>query len=183
MAEKYSTVYCSTCFRFIIVISLTALGALWLYFSKPIPVIRGTEPLSIIVPAWYMLMAFPVLGMLLGDFIELLILKTSKLPALELAFQILLLVYIGNTRLLKAIPVSGHAMLFSYFIIRRLMVGRKSGLIPVIELSIAILFSLITIYMKLFVWDDPMTLAYGAITGITLGIISIIFYRLKISTL
>jgi hypothetical protein len=127
-----------------------------------------------------MLMAFPVLGMLLGDLVELMIVRTSKLPAVELAIQIILLVLIGNTRLLKAIPISGHAMLFAYFILRRLTIAKKSGVISTIELSIAILFSMLTIYMKLFVWDDPMTLVWGVIAGAALGMISILFYRYKI---
>jgi len=179
MADNNSHIYCGACFRIIIVISLTALGALWLYISKPIPVIRGTEPLSIIVPTWYMLMAFPVLGMLISDFFELMGVRTSKLPAVELALQITILVLLANTRLAKAIPISGHAMLFTYFIIRRLTVARRAGIISKIELSITILFILITIYMKLFVWDDPLTLVWGVITGVALGMISLLLYRIK----
>jgi len=118
--------------------------------------------------------------MLISDFFKLVGLRTSKLPAVELALQITFLLLLANTRLTKAIPISGHAMLFTYFILRRLTVERKSGLIPAIDLSIAILFSLLTIYMKLIVWDDPMTLAYGIITGIALGMISLSLYRYKI---
>jgi hypothetical protein len=181
MTENHSHIYCSACLRIFIIIALTAIGAIWLWISKPIPVIRGTEPLPIIVPSWYMLMAFPVLGMLIGDFIELAGLRISKLPAVELALQMTFLVLLANTRITRAIPISGHALLFTYFILRRLMVVKRMGIISIIELSIVIIFSLLTLYMKLFVWDDLMTLAYGIITGIALGTISVLFYRLKIS--
>jgi hypothetical protein len=180
MADDRSHIYCNTCFRMFIVTTLTSLGAIWLWASKPIPVIRGTEPLSIIVPIWYMLMAFPVLGMLISDFIELVGLRISKLPAVELGLQITFLVLLASTRLTRAIPISGHTMLFTYFILRRITVAKKAGMISIIELSIAILFTLLTIYMKLFIWDDPRTLVWGAITGVALGMISISLYRYKI---
>jgi len=119
--------------------------------------------------------------MLISDFFKLVGLRTSKLPAVELALQITFLLLLAHTRLTKAIPISGHAMLFTYFILRRMTVAKRVDIISKIEISITILFILITIYMKLFVWDDTLTLICGAITGVALGMISTLLYKFKIA--
>ena len=57
--------------RVAIILATTLAGAAWLAHKGPVPVIRITTPLPEMAPFWYMLLAFPVLGMLVADLFEL----------------------------------------------------------------------------------------------------------------
>ena len=57
--------------RVAIVLATTLAGAAWLAHKGPVPVIRIMTPLPEMAPFWYMLLAFPVLGMLVADLFEL----------------------------------------------------------------------------------------------------------------
>ncbi|HSJ52950.1 MAG TPA: hypothetical protein VLC52_04315, partial [Anaerolineae bacterium] len=92
---------------------VTLAGALWLYAKGPVPVVRGTTPLEEMAPFWYMVSAFPVLGMLVADLVLLLLRYGLDRRSVELAFQLAVLLLISNARLGIRLPISGHPLLWS----------------------------------------------------------------------
>jgi hypothetical protein len=108
--------------RWGIILATTALGAVWLRRREPEPIVRLTTPLPETVPFWYMVTAFPALGMLLADLVHLLAEDGLGKRSLELGGQIGVLTAISSLRLTLRLPVSGHSLLFAYVILRRLFV-------------------------------------------------------------
>ena len=156
---------------------VTLTGAIWLYIKGPTPVIQGSHELPIIVPFWYMISAFPVLGMLLADLFALWMKYRFGLRVVELGIQIILLILLSNLRLSIMIPISGHGLLFSYFILRRLLVRRIPNRILIFENIFGILMFALVAYMKLIKWNDPMTLLLGEAIGVVLALISFFILR------
>jgi len=56
--------------RAVVIVAVTAAGAAWLAAKGPVKVIVGTTEIDEIAPTWYMLAAFPVLGMVLADVLD-----------------------------------------------------------------------------------------------------------------
>lgn len=164
--------------RWIIILLVTAVGTLWLYLRGPLPVMRGTIPLPETVPTWYMLAAFPILGMLVADWAALLAATDHRLPALELGIQIALLVALSSLRLKTAVPLSGHSLLFAYFILRRLLVPFPSQITRAPEIALAFILFCLTSYVKLFWWSDLQTLIFGILIGAILSIASYVVLRM-----
>jgi hypothetical protein len=167
-----TTVLSTTRTRWIIILLVTATGALWLYLRGPLPVMRGSTPLPGTVPSWYMLTAFPVLGMLVADWVALLATTGLRLPVLELAVQIGLLVALSSLRLKTAILLSGHSLLFAYFILRRLLVLFPGRTIRKVEIALAFVLFCLTSYVKFFWWSDLQTLLFGIFVGAILAFAS-----------
>src|SRR5436309_2693354 len=169
----------STAMRVAIVAACTIGGAVWLYRTGPLPVIRITTVLPEMVPWWYSLSAFPVLGMLAADLVSLLRASGFDRRPVELACQIGILVLASNLRLGFGVPLSGHALLFSYFIARRAALDSPDGKGPIAraEIVIALILLALTAFAKLVWWTDPITLTAGVIIGVTLASGSWLFAR------
>jgi len=163
--------------RFIIILAVTIVGALWLYIKGPIPVIRGTTALDEIVPFWYMVSAFPVLGMLVADLLASLGKYRFGRRTILLFSQIFILVVISNIRLSLKIPISGHAFLFSFFIFYRIFGKDIKDTFQKAEFAVVIMLLLIISYIKLAWWNDPLTLSVGLVAGIALASAALLFYR------
>ncbi len=123
-------------------------------------------------PSWYTLMAFPVLGLLLADLLELYVSVRISRPALELGFQIGLIVLLSGARLSGRLPVSGHSLLVSYFIFRRLLLSAKPRGRSAVELWLAAAVLAAIAYPKLAWWNDPATLFSGIALGALLAMAS-----------
>lgn len=146
----------------------TLMGAIWLHLTGPFAVLRITTPLSENAPFWYMISVFPILGMLVGDFLESL--KRSARPAsIELAIQIIAIVAISNARLGLRLPISGHLLVVCFFITRRLQYGQTKGF-HALEFVYAVLTLSALSYAKLVWWTDPITLGCGAILGVGMAV-------------
>jgi hypothetical protein len=163
--------------RWAIVLMTTALGAAWLYYKGPVPIVRVTTPLQEPVPFWYMLSAFPVLGMLAADLAFLFVSHGLERKTVELGFQVGILVLASNLRLVLRLPISGHSLLFAYFILRRLFIGIPGHSLAKAECLVTMFLYTITSYVKVFWWSDPITVAVG--TGIAIGLAAISFCVLK----
>ena len=163
--------------RWAIVLVTTVFGTAWLYHKGPVPIVRVTTPLQEAVPFWYMLSAFPVLGMLAADLVSLFATYGLERKTTELGLQIGVLVLTSNLRLVLRLPVSGHSLLFAYFILRRLFIGIPGHSLARAECMIAVLFYAITSYVKVFWWSDPITVSVG--TGMAIGLAAISFCMLK----
>ncbi|HXU31909.1 MAG TPA: hypothetical protein VN851_15155 [Thermoanaerobaculia bacterium] len=155
--------------RWGVVGACTLVGGVWLALQEPIPVIRVSTPLPEAAPFWYMLLAFPILGLLLADLLDLFLSTGVSRSTLELGFQIGLIVLLSSARLAVRLPVSGHSLLVSYFIFRRLLLsptprGRSS-----VELWLAVAVFAAIAYPKLAWWNDPVTLLAGVALGALLS--------------
>ncbi|UCC80907.1 MAG: hypothetical protein JSW64_05990 [Candidatus Zixiibacteriota bacterium] len=160
--------------RFIIISLITLTGALWLFIKGPVAVIRGTTALDEIVPFWYMVTAFPVLGMLLANLLSAFRKHGLGRPTILLFLQIFILVVISNVRLSLQIPISGHAFMFAFFIFYRIFGREFKEPFQKAEFAVVIILLLTVGYIKLGWWNDPITLSIGIITGFALATTTLI---------
>jgi hypothetical protein len=158
--------------RAFLILAFTLAGAAWLIHMGPMPVIRITTPLPVMAPTWYMLLAFPVLGMLVADLVDLWQLRSLDRVSAELGVMIVLIIALSSLRLGARIPLSGHALLTTYFIARRLLfralLPRQSGW----EVAAAVGALGAIAYPKILWWNDPVTLLAGITAGALLAGIS-----------
>lgn len=162
----------STALRLAIITACILAGAAWLIHKGPVPVVRITTPLPEMAPFWYMVLAFPVLGMLMADLVDLYRVRGIDRLSVELAVQIALIVTVSNLRLGIRLPISGHALLVAYFIGRRWWLRPYSPRQSAIELVAALAILALIAYLKLIWWDDPVTLCIGLAAGLLLAAIS-----------
>ncbi len=132
----------------------TLLGALWLAWRGPVPVVRGTEILDMTVPFWYMISVFPFFGILLAESW----LQWQSAAGKVLLGQLLTIVAISILRLTLYIPVSGHLLLISFFLLWTMNDLEQPYLTEYI-LGVGVLALLV--YTKVFVWQDAMTAVWG----------------------
>lgn len=158
--------------RLAAITACTIAGAAWLAYKGPVPVVRITTPLAEMAPFWYMILAFPVLGMLMADLVDLYRTRRIDRLSVELAVQIALIVVISNLRLGIRIPLSGHALLTAYFIARRWWLRPYHPQQSAFELGTAVVIFGLIAYPKLAWWNDPITLCAGIAVGLVLAKIS-----------
>ena len=120
----------------------------------------------------YMLLAFPVLGMLVADLFDLWRARGLSLPTVELGLQIALIVALSSLRLGVRIPLSGHALLVAWFLFRRLRLRNVPPRQSRLEVWIAAGVLAAVAWPKLFWWDDPVTLLAGIGAAALLATIS-----------
>lgn len=152
--------------RTAVILACTAAGIAWLVHRGPRPVIRIMTPIDEPAPFWYMLSAFPVLGMLVADAVDIFLADGFTLSLIELSSQIIVLIGLSSLRLGIYLPISGHALLVGYFIFRRLFIPPASPVQNRIELGVAFVVLIIIAYPKLFWWTDPITLTVGIVVGL-----------------
>jgi hypothetical protein len=158
--------------RLAIIAACTLAGAAWLVHKGPVPVVRITTPVAEMAPFWYMVLAFPVLGMLVADLVDLYRSRGIDRLSIELAVQIALIVAISNLRLGIRIPLSGHALLAAYFIARRWWLRPYHPQQSTLEVPTAVVIFCFIAYPKLVWWNDPVTLCTGLAAGLFLAKIS-----------
>jgi len=175
--DKLKRLAHSAWFRLVIIFAVTIAGAIWLIHKGPTPVIRGSTKLPIPVPFWYMILAFPILGMLIADLIALYFTFGLKFEPIELCLQIIILIIFSSVRLSSAIPISGHAQLLDYFILRRVLIGYRVSNLHNTEILIALIILVAVIIMKLCQWSDYQTLIVGIIIGVAQAVTSYFLWR------
>jgi hypothetical protein len=157
--------------RILIITAVTIAGAIWLHLSGPMHVVRITTPIEAFAPFWYMLSAFPFLGMLIADLLDLYHDTGFSRRTVELACTLTVIVVLSNLRLGIRLPISGHSLVVSYFLFRRLFVDRNNNEISRIEFLFGIFVLAILTYIKLFWWTDPITLLSGCILAFCFALI------------
>lgn len=155
-----------------IVVACTLAGWVWLALQDPIPVIRITTPLAETAPFWYMLLAFPILGLLVADLFDLYRSEGISRSTVELALQIALIVLLSSARLSARLPLSGHSLLVSYFVARRFLLPSLPPGLSRAELWLGLGVLAAVVYPKLFWWSDPVTLLTGMALGAALAAVS-----------
>lgn len=163
--------------RGVVICAVIAAGLVWLLFIGRVYVVRGSVQTGTVVPLWYNLAAFPVLGMLVADWVVLLSRHGWGMRTLELGVQIALLTGISAVRVATGIPISGHALLMGYFLTRRMVVGPLSPWWARTEVFVAAGLLGLTAHRKLVVWDDPLTLCTGLGLGCVLALVSYLVWR------
>jgi hypothetical protein len=162
----------SLIFRLGVVIACTLAGWIWLALQNPIPVISVTTPLAETAPFWYMLLAFPILGLLMADLPDLYRSEGFSRLTMELAFQIIWIVLLSSARLSVRLPLSGHILLVSYFVARRFLLPSLPSGLSRAELWLGLGALAAIAYPKLFWWNDPVTLLTGMALGAALAVVS-----------
>jgi hypothetical protein len=163
--------------RALLILACTLAGAAWLIHTGPLAVLRVSTPLPVMAPFWYMLLAFPVLGMLVADLVDLWRLRGLDRASAELAFTIVLILVLSSLRLGARIPLSGHALLTAYFIARRLLFRALPPRQSRWEIAAAVGALAVIAYPKLFWWRDPLTLVAGTAAGALLAGVSRLLVR------
>ncbi|MDP7114884.1 MAG: hypothetical protein QGH45_23120, partial [Myxococcota bacterium] len=80
-------------------------------------------------------------------------------------------VILSSGRLIILLPISGHVLLFAFFLTRRGMARRWISCPDLIELATAAAFAVATGFIKLVWWSDPATLILGLATGVGLSLL------------
>ena len=162
--------------RVAVIVAATAAGALWLHGNGPVKVIIGSTEIDEFAPTWYMLAAFPVLGMVAADVLDA-ALQSSLLArrTVLLGAGAALVVVLANLRLGIRIPISGHSLLLAYWLRLRMLLDdskpseRSERIAKRSEELVALALLLAVGAMKTFHWHDPTTLVSGFVAGIVLA--------------
>ena len=157
--------------RILIIAAVTIAGGIWLHIKGPIHVIRITTEIEAFAPFWYMISAFPFLGLLIADLLDLYRDNGFSKRTLELACTLVVIVVLSNLRLGIRLPISGHSLVVSYFLFRRFFVDRNNNPISRIEILVGIFVLTMLAYIKLSWWTDPITLGFGCIFGFIFALI------------
>ncbi len=153
--------------RLAIAAAVTAVGALWLHITGPTRVVQGMTVTDEYAPLWYMLTAFPVLGVLCADVVDAIRIRDLRTFAV-LAVAMIAIVGLSAGRLSLLLPISGHALVAAHLVTLR--IARRSGPAAVYELVVAVGLLAVIAYMKLVVWDDPITLGVGIGIGVLFAV-------------
>lgn len=128
-------------------------------------VVRVMTTLPEYVPFWYMFSAFPVLGILVADFLLMFKSDQRRRNALIFGVEIGLIIFLSNARLSIRLPYSGHTLLMSYCLVRRQFDSAESKSLYVAETTLTSCFLLMVSTWKLVFWTDPITLFAGVFLG------------------
>ena len=154
-----------------IVAAAIAAGAAWLSYVGPFPVVRVSTPIEELAPFWYMLLPFAALGMLVAELAGVVVTDGMRRTAVGLSVAVVVLIVASQARLSFRLPLSGHAFILTYLILRRAFLNSVAFPSRRSELWIAIAMAAGTAYVKLAWWDDPITLLVGAAAGALLFIV------------
>jgi hypothetical protein len=138
-------------------------GATVLFASlPPYPAVRGSQPLPVTTPVHYQVTVFLPFGILLAEIALELLRAPSRRLFLSYAAQLGLITGFALMRLAWFVPVSGHVLLITYYLLRQaitLRAAHRARLIVGLAVALQILG------YKLLVWRDPITPLTGVILG------------------
>ncbi|NHJ01734.1 MAG: hypothetical protein EAX86_06295 [Candidatus Heimdallarchaeota archaeon] len=151
----------------------------WFYFEflgYPL-VTTAKETLTSVAPAIYMLPAFFPFGILIGEEIWYFFQFKDFNRVIIKSGGLLILAFMSGVRLIFQIPISGHSLILSYFILQEVITNQAKY---IFRLMIGIIVLCITLYYKIMLWKDPITLFLGLIGGVLIwGIIKFLNNRIN----
>jgi len=172
--------------RAVVIVAVTAAGAAWLAAKGPVKVLIGTREIDEFAPTWYMLAAFPVLGMVLADVLDaLLACGLFAKRTVVLGVSAALLVVVSNLRLGIRLPISGHVLLITYLIVLRngapflgpLRSARPAVVFARVEYVVVRALFVAVAAMKLLHWKDYLTFGVGIAGGGGLAVMVAYFLK------
>lgn len=163
--------------RAAIISAATLLGWAWLAAKGPVKVLVGSTEIDEFAPTWYMLSAFPVLGMVAADMLDL-ALRRGLFARDTLLFGACAAVVVGlaNLRLGARLPISGHVLLLSFFLVLRIVARRRSKF-DFGELAAALAILVAVSAIKLLRWRDWTTWSVGLLAGAALAALAAYFLK------
>ncbi len=147
--------------RWCVAAVVTLAGVVFVRVFGPFELVRGWTPTGIMAPDWYMVSAFPVFGLLVADLAQSWRLQRMSRPTVILALQIGAMTVLSGTRLSSRIPLSGHALLFAFFVLERSLAPRPWPPAHAAELALGAVLLVGVVAIKLAWWADPLTLGVG----------------------
>jgi hypothetical protein len=165
-------------FRTGVIAAATCAGWAWLAAKGPVHVIIGSTEIDEFAPTWYMLSAFPVLGMLAADLVE----RAKRFGLLARDTLLFggcaaLVVAVANLRLGARLPISGHVLLLSYFLVHRLA-SRPWPPFALGEFAAALAIFVAVTAIKLLRWRDWTTWSVGLAAGTSLALLCAYFRKI-----
>jgi hypothetical protein len=154
--------------RWLVALATTLVGGLYLHWKGPVPVVRVFDTLPIDAPTWYMISAFPVLGLLAADLLALALERRWR-RAVELGLWMLMMTLLSHSRLELRIPISGHALLFAFAWMRWTREAEPAPRGRQMEQALAATLLGMVIAVKLLWWRDPTTLLVGVATAVCMS--------------
>jgi len=138
------------------------------------PLVRtATETLDTIAPPLYMIPIFIPFGILLGEVLFLLLNnKEDGLSFLILFFEVLITGFLSFIRYLVNIPVSGHTLILTFFLLHETINNRSKFPTRII---FGLTIFIITLIYKIFLWNDPFTFFSGIIIGFVIWLPGFLF--------
>jgi hypothetical protein len=135
-----------------------------LFFAiKGYPLVTtSTETLPIETPPLYMISIFFPYGILLGEVIWLWNEKEERIYYILLFIECIIIGFFSFIRYIIGIPFSGHMVILMFYLLHQLIINRFQY---ALRFLFGIVVFIITIYFKIFVWEDPITLLLGALLG------------------
>lgn len=134
-----------------------------------------TGSIPTLTPPIYMIPVFFPYGILLGEIVWLWMKKEAFIEVFILLFECLVIGLISFIRYSIIIPFSGHAIILTFYLIHYLLTIEKKYQVRIL---IGIIVLGITVYYKVFIWNDPLTLILGALLGTLVSLIELV-YKIK----
>ena len=171
MVRKFSernVISRSTFFRSEILIiyglSLSITIIAWIFFEiqgYPL-VVTAKETLTYVTPAIYMIPIFFPLGILLGELFWDWYQEKSKNHFIINLGGLFFIAIVSGVRIFFKIPLSGHSLILSYFIMQELVTNESRY---IFRIMIGCMILLLTSFYKIFLWQDSITLLLGLLGG------------------
>ena len=159
--------------------SLIVLCLSVLYFAiKGYPLVTtSTETLPIETPPLYMISIFFPYGILLGEAIWLWNEKKERISYILMFIECIIIGFFSFIRYIIGIPFSGHMIILMFYLLHQLINNRFKY---ASRFLFGIVVFIITIYFKIFIWGDPITLLLGALLGFCFWLPGFLYRQKKI---
>ncbi len=154
---------------------VTLLAALVLAARAPQPVVRGTVSLGIPTPLIYQLPVFFPFGLLAGEVLWEGLQSGIRSQLAIRSGWLLVLSLIAVLRLSMGIPISGHAMLITYYVLDEALA--RSPRHP-LRILIGIAIGVEVVVFKVWIWQDSSTLVAGFGAGMGIWLLGQLALRL-----
>ncbi|OLS20864.1 MAG: hypothetical protein HeimC3_38580 [Candidatus Heimdallarchaeota archaeon LC_3] len=118
--------------------------------------------LELTTPPIYMIPIFSILGIIFGELFFNYISKNDHNSWVILFVELIILVFLSYLRIAIIIPISGYSMILTYFLLKQIVSHKNKYKI---RISIGFSILIITLYYKLLIWNDPITLIFGFLVG------------------
>ena len=166
--EGKSTIKDESLIVFSFGVLMTLLAGIYFQIQGYPLVNTATETLDVITPPLYMLPVFLPLGILVGE-VFCLWRQNEPKSAIQLFVTISIMGSLSFFRLITTIPISGHAIILTFFLLHEIITNTHKHLLRIV---VGIVIFVITCNYKFLVWSDPLTFLLGIIVGLILWVLS-----------